>query len=262
MKSPKFCRVSSSTVLPGVRAGQCSMVTAMKWMLVLVSLAVPLASLAGDTGDGARLRTVLRQLDVRSAPAELPPAPIPGFVEIVRGLQVLYVSADGRLMIKGDILSLDGEANLTERRRAAIRNELLAAVPAEQRIVAPAQVPVRSTIVVFVDTDCPYCLRLHGQQEQFARRGIEIQYLFYPRSGPSSDSFAQAVAVWCAADRLAALDDALAGRPLQASDCPNPVLRHYETARSLQLQGTPAIISADGRVRYGALGVDEVLNAP
>jgi len=261
MKLPKSSREIRSKTLPGVRAGQFYLVTVMKRMLVFLSLTFSFASLAQDAGDAARLLTVLRQLNVHAVPAELPPAPIPGFVEIVRGLQVLYVSMDGKLLINGDILSVDGETNLTERRRGAIRNELIAAIPAKQRIVVPAQGAVRSRIVVFVDTDCPYCLRLHGQQQQFARRGVEIQYLFYPRSGPSSDSFAQAVSVWCAEDRLAALDDALAGRRLPPSDCPNPVMRHYETARSLQLEGTPAIIGADGQVRYGALSVDQALNA-
>ena len=124
--------------------------------------------------------------------------------------------------------------------------------------VLPATGSAVARIVVFTDTDCPYCLRLHRARAGLLKSGIEIRYLFYPRSGPASASFDQAVAVWCSNDPAGALERALNGATLAATDCPNPVMDHYELARELGLKGTPAIITADGNIRYGALSVAEI----
>jgi len=206
-----------------------------------------------------RLQTVLDQLDIDIDSQSLKPAPIKGFLEVVRGMKVLYVSVDGRLLIDGDVLSLDDRSNITEQRRDETRLELLAGISPHERIIAPASGETHGRITVFVDTNCLYCIKLHKQGAELARRGVEVQYLFYPRSGPASDSFAQAIAVWCAADRLAALDAVMHGSTLPPVACDNPVLQHYELARRLELRGTPAIIFADGTIRYGALPISELL---
>jgi thiol:disulfide interchange protein DsbC len=261
MKSPKSHKVSSR----GPAARQvCRAARLLEQTLrlprILVAACLVLWHAAGaDPGDEARLLDVLAQLDVRRSPEQLAPAPIPGFLEIVRGLQVLYVSADGRMLIDGDILSVATETNLTERTRSVQRHRMLDEIPRGERIVLPAVAPKRAEIVVFADTNCPYCLKLHAESSRLRERGIEIQYLFYPRSGPGSASFGQAVSVWCAADRVAALGAVLAGGSLPAADCPNPVMRHYQLALELDLKGTPAILTADGGISYGVPGVDELL---
>jgi len=232
----------------------------MRLPIVLVAACfVALQAYAADAGDESRLREVLAQLNVQRSPEDLAPAPIPGFLEIVRGLQVLYVSSDGAMLIDGEILSIPTETNLTERTRAGLRRQRLNEIPLDERIVLPAVPPKRAAIVVFADTNCPYCLKLHAESDRLRERGIEIQYLFYPRSGPDSTSFRQAVSVWCAADRVAALGTVLAGGTPPAADCGNPVMRHYRLARDLDLKGTPAILTADGKVSYGVLSADEIL---
>jgi thiol:disulfide interchange protein DsbC len=220
-------------------------------MLLLAWAASPAAN-----SDFARL---LDQLGVDMPDESLPAAPIPGFVEVTRDMQVLYVSTDGQLVINGDILSVATETNLTDRRRAELRRELLQSVPDDDRLVVPPTETRTARIVVFTDTDCPYCLRLHRQREDLLRRGIEIQYLFYPRSGPASPSFDQAVSVWCSHDRIGALERALDGTTLAGAECRNPVMQHYELARRMDLKGTPAIITDDGDVRYGAHSTAEIL---
>jgi len=232
--------------------------------IVTLLLTLLLAAMTGDAGDvrdQPQLRAVLDQLGVQADPHTLLPAPIPGFLEVLRGTQVLYVSTDGALLIDGEILSVASETNLTENRRAAVRRELLAGIPEAARIVVPATGPTRATISVFVDTNCPYCLVLHRQQQALSQDGIEIQYLFYPRSGPSGESYAQAVAVWCSRDRNTALRRALTGETLPAADCRNPVASHYALAKRLELKGTPAIVSEFGAVNYGIRSAQQVLDA-
>ena len=56
------------------------------------------------------------------------------------------------------------------------------------------------TITVFTDIDCGYCRRLHSQIAEYNRLGIRVRYLFYPRSGPDTESWHKAEAVWCVAE--------------------------------------------------------------
>jgi len=219
------------------------------------------ASQAAPPRDLPGLRNVLAQLQVDAEPEELAPAPIPGYLEIVRGAQVLYVSRDGGILINGDILSVATATNLTETRRSQVRLELLSGLPEDQRMIVPAEGTRQASLVVFTDTHCPYCQRLHQQLAKLPHDGIEVQYLFYPRSGPSSESFAQAVAVWCSRDRLAALDAVFGGATLPAASCEHPVMAQYDLALRLDLKGTPAILTADGAVHYGALGTQEIVDA-
>lgn len=128
-----------------------------------------------------------------------------------------------------------------------------------ETIAIPATVPSVTQVTVFTDTSCPYCARLHNHREALLRQGIDIRYIFYPRSGPGSASFRQAVAVWCADDRVAALGLALNGSTLPEADCDNPIAQHYALARELELLGTPAVVTADGTVRYGLVSARSIL---
>ena len=232
--------------------------------LLLMILLAAAASPADDWMDAAidapQLRDLLRQLDVTIKPEDLPAAPIPGFLEVARGMRIFYVARDGSVLIDGEILALTTETNLTEKRRASIRRQKLREVAIDDRLVLDAEAPVRARVVVFTDTDCRYCLQLHREHEKLLQRGIEIHYLFYPRSGPESESWSRAIAVWCAPDRLQAYESALAGKPVPAAECTHPVSSHYELGRQLDLKGTPAIMTPDGALRYGAVDVAEILN--
>ena len=60
---------------------------------------------------------------------------------------------------------------------------------------------------------------------EHARRGIEVQYLAFPRAGLGSDDYRKMVSVWCAPDRRKALTDAKAGRNVPTRTCTTPASR-------------------------------------
>jgi thiol:disulfide interchange protein DsbC len=53
----------------------------------------------------------------------------------------------------------------------------------------------------------------------------------------------------------------LGGTTLPPADCDNPVRAHYALAEALDLKGTPAIVTEDGRVHYGVVSAGEILAA-
>jgi thiol:disulfide interchange protein DsbC len=172
--------------------------------------------------------------------------PVNGVFEITRGADISYSSSDGRYVIIGDLIDLDSDANLTENRRRGIRNQMLEAIPEAEMLVFSPKSP-KYTITVFTDIDCGYCRRLHSQIAEYNRLGIRVRYLFYPRSGPDTESWHKAEAVWCAANRNDALTRAKKGEDIKSPKCASDIVaRDWELGHKFALGGTPAIILPSG----------------
>ncbi|MGY0613232.1 DsbC family protein [Luteimonas sp. A501] len=203
-----------------------------------------LASAAAGSADERAIQA-LQSINPRIEVDHVGAAPLPGFREAVVGGQMVYISDDGRYLLQGALFDVREKKDLSQAGMAEVRRELLATIPASERIVfAPANPDY--TVSVFTDVECGYCQKLHEDIEEYNRLGIAIEYLAFPRMGPASEDFGKMVSVWCAADRGAALSAAKQGRKVPASDCTNPVARHYDIGRRVGLTGTPMIVTADG----------------
>jgi len=179
--------------------------------------------------------------------------PMPGIFELRQGSQIIYMSHDGRYVFTGDLYRVADKFNLTEARLAEVRKQLIAAVP-ESKMVVFSPADPKYTITVFTDVDCPYCQAMHKQIAEYNRLGVRVRYVFYPRTGPNSDSWHKAEQVWCSADRKGALTDAKLGKPLKAKACADtPVALEYALGQQVGLEGTPAVISSNGTMVGGYL---------
>lgn len=229
-------------------------------LCVLLSTAAIAADLAPPADpDLARLRQELPRTIPELDPANIRPSDVPGFYEIRVNGDYGYVGRDGRFLFAGDLIDLKHGERLTETRRRADRLAAIAPLQASAIVYAPAA--PRRTITVFTDVGCGYCRALHRQMADINAQGIAVRYLFFPRSGPGSDSYDQARAVLCAADPRDALTRAMGGgKPGRASrNCGDPVGAQYRLAKQLRLQATPAIVLPDGELSYGFSGVDALL---
>lgn len=189
---------------------------------------------------------------------QLAPSPIPGLFELRIGPQVAYVSADGRFLVRGDIIDVASNDNITEARRGTARLSAIDDVGDGRMIVfSPKQ--VKHTISVFTDVDCGYCRKLHREMDQYLAQGIRVRYLFFPRSGPNTESWTKAEQVWCSPDRNAAMTKSKRGEVLAAKPCnPNPVQQHYSLGINFGVQGTPAIITDTGELLPGYVPAGEL----
>ena len=180
--------------------------------------------------------------------------PINGVFEITRGAAISYVSSDGRYVIMGEdfgMYDIDSDTDLTENRRRSIRNGILGAIPESEMIVFSPKDP-KYTITVFTDIDCGYCRRLHSQIAEYNKLGIRVRYLFYPRSGPDTESWHKAEQVWCSANRNEALTRAKRDEPINAPKCPADVIaRDWELGHKLAVEGTPSIVLPSGEMLGG-----------
>lgn len=171
-------------------------------------------------------------------------SPIPGFYEAIAGGQFIYVSKDGKYLLDGNAYDVQNKRDLTEISRARLRKTALTNIGADKRIIFAADKP-KHTITVFTDIDCPFCRRFHAQMAEYNKRGIAIEYVFYPLSiHPGADKKAEAV--WCAKDRKAAYTAAMNGQESGKESCSSPVAELTEFAKSIGITGTPTVLAADG----------------
>ncbi len=211
---------------------------------------------AGPIGEDVGLESV-RDAVTRALPDisrdAVSASDIQGLYQLRQGGHYGYITADGQYLIDGDLIDLASRTNLTENKRKEERVTQLATLGTENLIVFAPEKPEASRVVtVFTDIDCGYCRKLHREIEDYNAKGITIQYAFYPRSGPNTDSFRKAETVWCSDDRKEALTLAKNGAQITgSSDCENPITREYALGGELGLRGTPMMILPDGEVING-----------
>lgn len=187
------------------------------------------------------------------------PTPVEGLWEVALGAQVLYLSADGRYLFRGDLIDLMTERNATDARRAELAAELAEGLDESRMVVFSPEEP-RHTITVFTDIDCGYCRRFHREIDEYTGHGIKVRYLFYPLAGPGSPSWEKADAVWCSTDRNDAMTRAKLGEEVTATQpCEDtPAAEHYRLATQFGATGTPAMLMPGGELVPGYVPADRL----
>jgi len=227
--------------------------------IAFVTLVLSLGSVALQAQTQVQAQTADPRIELAAKipgarPEDLRPSPISGIYELTRGTDIAYVSADGKYAITGDLYDIASNNDLTETKRRNARVKLMSEIPDSQTLVFSPQHP-KYTVNVFTDVDCAYCRKLHSQMAEYNRLGIRVRYLFYPRSGPDTESWTKAEEVWCAKDRNDALTRAKRGEDLAGpKQCGNsPVAREYALGQKLNINGTPALVLEDGELLPGYL---------
>lgn len=237
-------------------------------LLFLTALLVPFtniyAQIALDSDRGsesmeasnkafAKLRKLQPEMSIR----EVQPTPIDGvFMGSVGGGQYLYATEDGRYIFVGELYEVTDSnlVSLSEKYRSKVRREVLASLEKDELIIFTPQSrvsSVKAVVTVFTDVDCGYCRKLHQQMSEYHKRGIEVRYLAYPRSGIGTDSYRKYVSAWCSKNPQVALTKLKNGKTIDESTCANPVASQYELGQMIGISGTPSILLPDGRMLPG-----------
>ena len=208
--------------------------------------------------DTAKINKALELLLPGSKPDSVTASVIPGIYEISYGASLLYMTQDGRYILRGDLIDVAQEQNLTELKRNQARLKVINGISENSMIVfAPKQ--VKHTITVFTDIDCGYCRKMHDEMAQLNKYGIKVRYLAYPRTGVDSPSYVKAVSAWCAKDRNAALTRAKADKDVPQKTCDNPVQQHMKAAKLVGVSGTPTLVLEDGSLVPGYVPAERLI---
>lgn len=223
-----------------------------------LALSTSLAFAAGNPAQDAARATVQKLVPNATIDA-IEAAPMAGFQQVLTGGHLVYVSNDGRYVMQGGLYDATTKSDLTEMRLGKARVAKLASVPAEQHLIFGPSSKPKYKITVFTDIDCGYCRKMHAEMADYNARGIEVDYLFFPRSGPNTPSFDTAISIWCAKDRNGAFTAAKAGAPPAAAKCENPIAAQFQLGMELGVNGTPAVYGPDGSKLGGYLPPEQML---
>lgn len=202
---------------------------------------------------------------------EISASKIDGIYELVVNNEVIYASKDGKYVLYGDLIRLEGkQANLTEEKRTSLRVEIVDELTEESMVVYAPKGKTKHTITVFTDVDCPYCVKLHQdyvlakdknnpKQSVLDKHGLKLRYVAFPRAGMGSDTYRKMAAIWCADDKGKAMSQVKSGKTISNNKCKHPIDKHMAAVRALSLRGTPAIMLEDGTLIPGYKPLDDLV---
>lgn len=187
-------------------------------------------------------------------------APLAGIFEVTMGKNIAYTDAEGRYLMFGSLYDMETRQDLTAPKRAAAEKIDVSKFP-----LADAFTRVKGDgsrkIYLFTDPDCPYCHDL--ENKVFPQLdNVTIYTFMFPIESLHPAAKAKAESIWCLpeAERAVAWDRMMKGVTPAAQKCANPIEKNISLAESLGINGTPTMISEDGRKMPG-LGTVERLEA-
>lgn len=190
---------------------------------------------------------------------------VAGLYEIkAKGYGSAYMTADGRYMLQGEIIEINGSklSNVTEQGMAEGRKLALAAVPLKEMIIYPStSAKTKGIAYVFTDVDCGYCRKIHNEIPAMNQMGIEVRYLAFPRAGYPSPTSQRMDAIWCNAKPTEAMTLVKNNQPVPPASCANPIKAQYELGQELGVRGTPAVFLEDGTQVGGYLSPTDLATA-
>jgi len=194
----------------------------------------------------------------RAAPSSIKESPLDNLYEVMYGTEIVYVSADGKYFISGDMIDLQTNENISNKAKGSVIKTILKRQD-NKPVVFKAK-DEKQVLTVFTDIDCPYCAKLHREVPKLNENGITVEYLMFPRAGLGTPSFKKAVSVWCAEDNNKSMTEAKAGRPIENINCENnPIKAQYQLGQEIGVNGTPALITSTGKLIPGYVPADRLI---
>lgn len=207
----------------------------------------------------ATLKSLLNPTLATNPPVVVPSL-INGLYEATIGFDVIYIAADGKHVLLGNLLDAKTHENLTDRKRDKLRVKAINSIAENEMIIFKPEKETKYTVNVFTDVDCGYCAKFHQEVPALNQAGVAVRYLAFPRAGLDSDTHKKMVSVWCAKDRQTAITDAKAKRDVPKAECDNPIRKEFELGRSMGVTGTPALVLEDGELVPGYVPADRLVS--
>lgn len=224
------------------------------WAVTAIVVTMGHGLAAEDTAGGLAQR--LKQLYPNTQVTAVAESALPGLFEVVMGRNIAYTDAAGRYFLFGHLFDMPAQRDLTAERKDQLQRLDFAQLPLQDAIKTVRGNGSR-VLAVFSDPDCPYCKRLEPELAKL--NDVTVYTFLMPLTQLHPDARGKAVAVWCAANRVEAWTQLmLYGQTAASANCAHPVDRNVALGERLQINGTPTMIAADGRVLPGAASANQI----
>jgi len=227
----------------------------LKYLLPLL-LAVSCAAYADESAVRERLQKNHPQLGQVD---QVNKSPVPGLYEVVTPDHLFYTDEEAHYLINGVIWDLRTMHNITEEREKKLFAVDFKKLPFDMAF-KEVKGDGKRKMVIFTDPNCGYCKKLEGELTKVDN--VTIYRLMFPIFEGSD---VKSRNIWCAKNRTKAWTDMMLHgvMPPDATDpkCTYPVAKAMEWGQKLRINGTPAIIFADGTLNPGALPAEDIEKA-
>lgn len=178
-----------------------------------------------------------------------------GLFEVQLGSSLVYTDEPVTFVLDGHLIDASTRVDITEQRL-----EVLSRIDFDDLPLSLAITEVRGDgsrrMAIFEDPNCGYCKQLRRSMEGID--DLTIHTFLLPIL--SADSTEKVKNVWCAEDQTGVWDDwMLLGVEPPAASCDAPIDEFLTLARSLNIEGTPAIFFADGSMVPGAISQEALV---
>jgi thiol:disulfide interchange protein DsbC len=206
---------------------------------------------AAETDSSAKLKTLLSK--AVGEVAQINKSPIAGLYEVVTQDHVFYTDESGQYLIDGSLFDLKTRRNVTEARTRQLFALDFSQLPFDLAIKKVKGNGSRK-LAYFTDPNCGFCKKLEHELQSV--NDVTIYFFLYPIFEGSAE---KVQGVWCSKDRVKAWDNLMLNGVMPAAGkCDTPVAKIKELAKKLKVNGTPALIFANGMITPGYLSAADL----
>ncbi len=173
-------------------------------------------------------------------------SPIPGLYEVITQDHLFYTDAKAQFLIDAAVYDLKNMRNITEERSRKLFAIDFDSLPLENAVKVVRGKGERK-MAVFSDPNCGFCKKL--EKEFLNIDNVTIYTFLYPTFQGSEE---KSRAVWCSKDRVKAWNDLMLNDVTPTSGtCETPFAKNMALGKKLKVNGTPALVFADGTLNPG-----------
>ena len=226
--------------------------------LLLLLLSVSLAHAAETDKTAAAVKDALQKnyAQLIGPVDQVNKSPIPGLYEVVTGDHIFYTDEAAQYLIDGQMFDLKARRNLTEARARQLFAIDFSQLPLDLAVKKVKGNGSRK-MAYFTDPNCGYCKKLEHELQNVT--DVTLYLFLYPIFEGSAE---KVQSIWCSKDKVKAWDNLmLNGVQTAAGKCDAPSTRVLELGKKLRVNGTPALIFANGVINPGYMPAAELNKA-
>ena len=219
-----------------------------------------------DTISQQEIQDILKNINAKDTKVlYIKKSPLTGICEVAveRGgnAAIFYLDIAKTHLIFGKLVDMKTMDNLTEKSVMEIQDKKridTSKISLTSALVL-GDLKAEKKVIILTDPDCPYCSSLHKIIKQISdkRKDIAFYIKMYPLPF-HKDAYWKSKSIVCN-NSLQLLQDCFDKKEIAKTDCKtDEVDDTIKFAKSLGIDGTPAIILPDGRLRMGALPEEEL----
>jgi thiol:disulfide interchange protein DsbC len=190
-------------------------------------------------------------------------APVKGlwevFIQSGNRKGIVYIDYSKKTFFSGALIDLKEKNNLTEKKFQELNRIDTSKIPLGDALVLGSK-DAKYKVIVFSDPDCPYCAKLHEEMKKALEKRKDIVFFIklYPLP-MHPDAYWKSKSIVCEKS-LQMLEDNFAQKQIKKTECSTTAVDdNMKLAGELGINGTPALVLADGRLFPGYREADALI---